>query len=350
VRGKLNNIQGLRASAAILVVLSHAELIGARYGFDGPIMRVFSGAGEIGVQLFFVISGFIISYSTKTDDRPIKFAKKRLTRIYPIYAVLTVAFFLIAATGVAGVNIPGLSLPWLGVSLLFGSQALLGTLPVLYVGWTLEYEALFYLLFGVALFVRAPRARAYLITAVLLALIATEHIQTGALCFIIGMAANKAAVERQYADAAGLVVASVAVTLLFRQDASILQLCGWVALAALVGLVAALPQLSSRFAGAVLLGDASYSIYLSHVFSLPIASRAMDALHVSGDAAMLAASTGATIGGVLCYLALERPMIRAFRSAPRTSRAASLPGAGNLEVGEAGVANSRIARADCASS
>ena len=82
----LFNVQVLRAIAALLVVHAHAS------GPSGLGLKWFGGTS--GVDLFFVISGFIIAYVTSQDAS--QFMKRRLLRIVPIYWASTLALYTVA--------------------------------------------------------------------------------------------------------------------------------------------------------------------------------------------------------------------------------------------------------------
>ncbi len=89
---KLAPIQALRAYAAILVVINHLWTSGAVASYLG-----FDNIGGFGVSIFFVISGFIISYSIaesiqKFDN--LQFLRRRIYRLFPMYLL---AFSIFAA-------------------------------------------------------------------------------------------------------------------------------------------------------------------------------------------------------------------------------------------------------------
>ena len=167
----LFNIQVLRAIAALLVVHAHAA------GPTGLGLRWVGGAD--GVDLFFVISGFIIAYVAALD--PSQFMTRRLIRIVPIYWTSTIALYLLV------VAVPRLfhttsSDP----VLLVRSLAFLPTAsgvhtedgiphPTLSGGWTLNYEMYFYAVFAVALAWSRPRATG-LAVALLLAVLAAVQL------------------------------------------------------------------------------------------------------------------------------------------------------------------------------
>lgn len=157
-------IQASRAVAAILVVLFHlgGTLALDKYFGQTLFAKAFS-FGHAGVEFFFVLSGFIITYVHWNDFGNLRklliYAKKRAVRIYPIYWVV----FLIVSGGAYAY--PGLrdAIPT-DPLLLIKSLALVpqdklavgGTgAPVLIVAWSLQYELLFYSV--MALFIASVR-------------------------------------------------------------------------------------------------------------------------------------------------------------------------------------------------
>lgn len=154
-RADLVWIQVGRGVAALLVVLAHATLLSERrYGVE--FLSGFFSPGNIGVDFFFVLSGFIIVYIHQRDiGRPARlrpYVAKRLTRIYPMYWLVTLAILPIYLLfpGFAKGYDP--SLWYLVKSFTLWPQE---ALPLLSVGWTLSHEMYFYLVFG--LVIVAPR-------------------------------------------------------------------------------------------------------------------------------------------------------------------------------------------------
>ncbi len=158
---KLHSIQALRGVAAFLVMLFHcAEIQRDGLGLDRQAeINVVSGfwdRGYAGVDLFFVISGFVMVYVTQHYGRKDvgRFLYKRVARIYPIWWVfaLIMAAYIFVSYGQFGP--PSLvsakeSVPYLIKSLALVPQE---NVPVLTVGWTLIHEVYFYLIFALALF------------------------------------------------------------------------------------------------------------------------------------------------------------------------------------------------------
>ena len=140
-------IQILRLLAAVAVVAFHAWGV-APDGFKVPesaISFVLSYGGH-GVDLFFVISGFIIFYTTHCATlTPAEFLRRRVERIVPLYFVVTLAVTILAMTLPDMFGTHG----WYTPRHILKSLAFIaftdGEMPVVYMGWSLEYEMYFYL-------------------------------------------------------------------------------------------------------------------------------------------------------------------------------------------------------------
>ncbi|MET8971043.1 acyltransferase family protein [Streptomyces hydrogenans] len=149
-RGRLYVLDGLRLGAALMVVAYHYTALGSA-AWNRPAWEVFpevsrfSSYGYLGVQLFFVISGFVICMSAW--GRPLKaFFVSRVVRLYPAYWVA------VLATTVTLALIPGERQRLPGYDVLTNLTMLqepLGVRPVDAVYWTLFAEIRFYLLFAV---------------------------------------------------------------------------------------------------------------------------------------------------------------------------------------------------------
>ena len=141
MRRQIVEIQYLRALAVLLVVFGHARQAGTIH-VDAGMLGDWAYVGHAGVDIFFVISGFIIHllYGERRP-RPLRFLLHRANRIFPMYWL---------ATGAAMLGAP-LVLGWtfsdvvaridIGTVLLWPT----GQLPFLGVGWTLTHELYFYL-------------------------------------------------------------------------------------------------------------------------------------------------------------------------------------------------------------
>ena len=156
---KLYSVQALRGLAAFLVLLYHAVDVQKKTLLspdtaEYALLSGFWDQGYAGVDLFFVISGFIMVYVTR-DIVPgarsiLRFLYSRATRIYPlwwVFAGVMMLYYIVsygqpAAPDVAAGDAVG---PYIAKSLaLFPQQGL----PVLGVGWTLIHEMWFYIAFA----------------------------------------------------------------------------------------------------------------------------------------------------------------------------------------------------------
>jgi len=151
-RGRVDFIQALRGVAALAVVGFHAR--GALDPIHGLGDRLFA-MGFAGVDLFFVISGFIMVEATATR-RPdgAAFLIKRLARVWPVYVIATIVHVAVRFGLVTYLARPA-NLRALGKAFVFYPQAphgapFLGFAPD-DVGWTLNYEFAFYVIFAISL-------------------------------------------------------------------------------------------------------------------------------------------------------------------------------------------------------
>jgi exopolysaccharide production protein ExoZ len=162
--GEVRSIQYLRGLAAFGVVAFHASER-AGYQFD---------VGTAGVDVFFVISGFVMWMVTSSKTlSPAEFLARRVQRIVPLYWAVTLAVAAVALL-IPG-SFPAMR-PTVGhvvQSLLFiphrGETSMIA--PLIVPGWTLNYEMFFYLLFAAGLFAPA-RVRPWALTATLVSLVA----------------------------------------------------------------------------------------------------------------------------------------------------------------------------------
>ena len=99
----IKNIQALRAIAANGVLISHLLIVEQKYSHAGPILPADSRFGAFGVDLFFVISGFIMA-TIATDKSWHKFLADRAWRILPPYWFYTTVVLVVSLLAPAAVN------------------------------------------------------------------------------------------------------------------------------------------------------------------------------------------------------------------------------------------------------
>jgi len=133
---KLDCLQVIRAIACLMIVFCHTD---------------YSGAGQTGVDLFFVISGFVIMLSTEKPFTIKSFALKRIKRIVPLYWTVTIILSLLIVLKPQLFRTSAFSWEYLFKSLLFIPYTQNGVGgPILAIAWTLNLEVFFYFLFGLA--------------------------------------------------------------------------------------------------------------------------------------------------------------------------------------------------------
>ena len=176
---KLESIQGLRGIAALLVLLFHmAEFQRQMARGNAEDIALVSGiwdTGWAGVDLFFVISGFIMVYVTRNTGGTLKdirrFITSRITRIYPLWwvcaGIMTLYFWVTYGMPAAPDRVADSSE---AVAYALKSFILIPqqSEPILGLGWTLIHEMFFYMVFAGLLFL--PRKHlpvAFMIWAVL---------------------------------------------------------------------------------------------------------------------------------------------------------------------------------------
>lgn len=316
----LSNLQGVRALAALGVVVFHFGLLPAT---ALPFM-----VGASGVDLFFVLSGFIIAHSSARSER--HFLVRRLIRVIPAYWIATA----IAATAtLQNLNLSE-AFDWLFQSLFYLPGP--GGRPVLiFVAWTLIYELAFYLLYWVALRFGTRTAPAVgLASLLVLALVPLPFLGGPwplllefAMGIVIYLAVERYGLLRGVSGPIGLFGAVAGLALLVTLPgmtgstpddylgAGRVLGSGFPAALIVLGLVVAeRGGLAIRNKAVLLLGAASYSIYLLH----PIAVGQLVQLPANAPPlswTLCALALGVTVCvSVAFHLFIEVPLLHRLRS------------------------------------
>lgn len=343
----LKSIQVLRAIAAIGVLTLHTATEKTTFlgGEAAPFKNLLLGAA--GVDLFFVISGFVMVYSSQSlfgrRDGPQRFFLRRLARIAPLYWAVTIAIILYIYAAHGAVLWAIYSPASLAASFLFWPWPRLDGLvfPVHLLGWTLNYEMFFYAVFAFAILLPRRIAVATVCVAfAALVMIGRYH----ALPVPLSFWANSIILEFCY----GMLIA-----LAYREGFRLPPAAAWgLGISAVIGYAAAAtpesewrvlfwglpgaalvaacalssrtwhPGPAGRFFG--LLGDASYSLYLVHPLTFPLVRWTVGRLFVGTDAGWVYAAIAwlvAIAASVACYLIFERPITRALQGRLRAWQA-----------------------------
>lgn len=340
----ITSLQALRALAALLVLAGHMAQLEGRF-LPGPVLGNAWLLGFGGVDLFFVISGFVMVYITRGAPRGqasviSRFIYARATRVYPaywLYTVLALAAYMI---------IPGSlnrELADLEIWRSFTLWPIEGDLPVLHVGWTLSHELYFYLVFAAMLALPARWLPWLLALWGALAALAGSLIPgfpaIGALVtspltleFILGAFAGLLVCSgrRKFAIpvlAAAAIWLSVAAVILWPQSEADFP-GGWARVAAF-GIPSALIvygivclEVDGRITAPqwlVNLGDWSYALYLSHLLVLSAAvriwSRLVPDIGIAGNIAFITLATATCIVAAWAsYRFFEIPVLNGTRA------------------------------------
>lgn len=303
---KLSSLQAARGLAALFVVAFHSLFINAKYVKGESLLPKLFVFGQTGVDLFFVISGFvmIIAFRNKfgLKGKVADFLKGRFFRIYPTYWVYFLALFLVAQIKPELVN-GSQAGPVDMVSSFFLLPS--SALPLLMVAWSLIHEVWFYLVFALILMLPAKRIThafmLWLITIIGVSLFTDTPgnpylrvmFHEFSIEFIFGALAGIAYLKLSSATSPSpfnipLMVLTGLSGLVYALawdvvgDADVIQSISLERAVAVGGgytlllLAFALQEAKGRMKASALLrsvGDMSYSLYLSHVLTLSVCGR-----------------------------------------------------------------------------
>jgi exopolysaccharide production protein ExoZ len=150
-KSNLTSIQTLRGIAALVVALAHLHSVETKFGADA-LLGNWAIVGFGGVDLFFVISGFVMVWVTRSDQGRLqtipRFWLARFLRVYPLWWLALSAIVAVWLMRPEWVYSSNQATPDILRSYLLLPAA---SLPLHAVGWTLIHEVWFYLVFGVIL-------------------------------------------------------------------------------------------------------------------------------------------------------------------------------------------------------
>ncbi|WP_162244699.1 acyltransferase [Aureimonas sp. Leaf454] len=334
-------IQWLRALAATEVMVWHSDLLTKGFSSFSIQASSYSPMGGIGVEVFFVVSGYLMSFITSTDARAKPFVVGRIRRIFPLYWLFTLL--------VIGVYLaqPGWHLG--GFELTAGNviQSMMlwprDGYPILTVGWTLEYEIVFYAMVTVflasELALKGDLRIAFGPALALLGLVgiilsdALRHqpalahaLSPYMFAFGIGWMLHGARRSRAPAVVAAFVafavLAAAGWTIARGHDAVVLARCllAGLGVAAVLAMRPLLVRTGPVHRLVATIGEASYSIYLCHWFVLSALGKVLARSGADAGADGVARILGCLLAvgvGTVFFLRIERPLDRKLRQAER---------------------------------
>lgn len=346
-RDRLSSIQVLRGVAVLAVVAHHAVTTICDWptlaiGTPSPKLASIASLGASGVDLFFVVSGFVMAHvaARHRDGGAARFLINRMTRILPM-------FWLMSALYIAWMLCNGSTFPIIAylntISIVPLNSA--NPFPALYVGWTLAFELVFYVIAASVIATGTTRPAHWLM--VIMALAATlglsprlHAIAPLILNPIVGEFALGAAAwlvwqggKRQIPPLAVILLGalmlfqtlvnpwtpsfSIHPALVESGTTSVQRLVFWGVPCSLIvaGAVLAAPNDGWAMRGFTRLGDASYSIYLSHPLAFEILRYVLSHHRQPFHQALLGAAllTVALVVGLGVHALVERPLLSAAR-------------------------------------
>lgn len=345
----INVLQAGRAIAAISVAAFHLSINMAspRYGGTHVFDEV-TRYGKHGVDFFFVLSGFIILLAHARDiGHPgswTNYLYRRFTRVYPIYWLYTLGFVaVLLVAGGTDATMPDNALDWLtSLSLV----RFTGATPPLGQAWTLFHEVAFYTVFSILILNRTlglvalglfaavsmvfhpdPQNLSRTAAHVYMALY-NLYFVFGMLAYLLYKKGGKGIVEALV----GTAVAIGAVGAPWHEQLSPLMLAAGLAL-----MLAGLAKLENSGLLSVprwltFIGNASYSIYLTHINVEGLLLKIMARLHLDallGPYLTYVLVLVATVAiGCAAYVLVERPLLAMFSKRKRAdaTRPALVPG------------------------
>lgn len=321
-----------------MVVTFHAQENMGMTRSQSPLF----GYGQYGVDLFFVISGFIITVTTASRPSAITFFWKRVIRIVPLYWTVTLAYATVELLKPSLLRSAGGGFSHLAFSLLFipayHPKFTTDIWPTVIQGWSLNYEMLFYSIFGACLLAPA-RWVAFTAIAVLSLFVAIGQLapmtnpialtltSTLLLEFSFGIVTGIVFLRSKASSTLLLSISFIAIAsvcLLFElADFVVWRPLLWGSIFGFVlSLVLYFEQTGVQFARKlpIKIGDASYSIYLTHFAVIALLRMALGHLSLNVSQAwapawQLLAIASACSLGLLVHLRIEKPLTERLAAA-----------------------------------
>lgn len=336
---QLKSVQALRALAALFVVGFHCTLL-LHDNFD----RGFTpwNNGNSGVDLFFVISGFIMIVSSQSLARQAdgwrRFLALRLVRVVPMYWLVTLAkLALIVAIPEFARHTHPTTWNTIASFLFIPSVDGIGEArPVVAVGWTLSFEMFFYVAFAGALFfaVDAVIAVGLLMAGLsLVSLVAqpdwptfTNLASPFLLEFVLGMIVGRAFLQKCFDGASPMLAiltsgAGMIALAIVPADGGWQRAAFWgsAGATALCGALMAERWIGHRLPKLLIdTGEASYSLYLTHGFVLPVIGIALAKSGLTGaplSVVLIVAGVFVSVFvALLVYGTVESPLTARLRA------------------------------------
>lgn len=311
----LNSLQAGRGLAALAVVVHHASIAARDFGSQLPGQQ-WLVLGYLGVDFFFVLSGFIIYYSTVGSSKTVAdYATARVNRVYIPY--LPVGLGLAALyTLLPGVTAGDYRWSWLPTLTLLPIEK-----PALLVAWSLQHEVTFYFIFAVAFFSRrlVPVLALWgLLIALNTATVRADIIPLRLINLEFLMGVVVAMLKDRWTPPLRLAPIPALCWLLLGADRNWSIWVGLSCALAIWNLVNR--ERAGKLAvsrSLIFLGAASYAIYLTHSLAISAVGRLFAGMPRTIFLACLPAGAAT---GIAYFLLIERPLLRTARSFSQSAK------------------------------
>jgi exopolysaccharide production protein ExoZ len=327
-RTSLDSLQLIRAIAIILVVFHHAyNLIINYHNVNAPLLSVFE-FGDLGVDLFFVLSGFIIFYVHQKDfnnkEQLKTYAYKRIARIFPVYWIVTLIFLSFVLFDRSFLQI---------ITSLFLIPT--GEQPIVGVAWSLQHEMLFYILFAFAIWnkrVFLPAVYLWVLITIFVNVFLRIELSNPLVALVLSplnleflLGCTAAYIYRKYMltnfGALALIgtlyiLAAWVIQIVTSLEFNHVLAWGIPATLLILGLVSLERNKDIKINKTlVYIGDASYSIYLLHVTCILISEKISIRLSFYEHELLInivavITAVGSIIIGLLFYRFVEKPLLK----------------------------------------
>ncbi len=319
---EIKNLQIIRGIAALLVVISH---------FFGSQLRGFSPyVGHMGVDIFFTLSGFLMVYCQNDNKGAKEFFVGRVMRIYPAYIIISLPMLISAYSSI------GL-LAFIGNLLLLPGLNDPDYTVINYPAWTLVYEMIFYVMFSFSLFFSRKKSVTCLLTVFMIIisiyLFSGKYDKQGwvnlgyilgdqlmlnfAVGCLIGLIHSKVKVKYKLNFYMFVILSIVAMYIALKvlNDIRIIKL-GVPSFFILLLAIYSKPLDSKLYKFMYLIGGASFSIYLSHIYLVNYHAE-LTKRKIYTESEMMLITCGLTIFsvmiGVFLYKFVEKPISKKIK-------------------------------------
>jgi exopolysaccharide production protein ExoZ len=334
------SLQILRGIAALSVVILHVlhevNVTALKMTVTVPSWVETQFPFWVGVHIFFVLSGFLMVYtSQKLFETPGGwriFLKKRFQRIVPLYWFYTTAMVAVILILPSALDTAVLDIRHVIQSYLFipHDRPSGGVKPILALGWTLNYEMFFYVIFASFLFL--SRAKLSILISCLFVGLAAPYIYIPSDWIMMKFWSNPIILE----FIAGMIIANLYINK-FRLPSWALPigliLCLSIFLCMpfeimgvpyvpsfLIAIISVAVLVLRKKEDAIkipryakMLGDSSYTLYLSHPFFIGAVALIAIQLDLSPLMHIALSLSACVVGGYIAHIVIEKPMIRYFK-------------------------------------